>query len=124
MISFKSNVANLRAEIIAEVIRQDDLARQYSEQLLIEGKNVAHKLVLKDTTDLDKSIETGSSVTRKKPCVYDIVLGNQMEYGEYQEFGPKETTKKKWKFRPHIRPAYAIMRVKEQEVFDRVYGQD
>lgn len=123
MIEFKVDISALKAEIAKEIQHQDELAKQVAEQILIEGKNAAHQLVLKDTSDLDRSIETASGVTRIAPCIYEMKLANGMDYGEYQEFGPKETTKKKWRFRPHIRPAVFIMKVKAREVQERVYGE-
>jgi len=121
-INLKIDISSIKAEIMAEIKRQDALAEKAANQLLIEGKNVAKANVLKDTHDLERSIDSASSVTRISPCVFGIVLANGMDYGKHQEFGPKETTKKKWRFRPHIRPAVFIMEQKFDEVCDRVWG--
>ena len=122
MIQFKIDQAALRAEIAAEIKRQDELSEKAALQILIEGKNVAKANVLKDTHDLERSIDEASTVTRKGPCIFDITLANGMDYGEYQEYGPKEETKKKWRFKPHIRPGAMIMQVKAPEVIDRIWG--
>lgn len=121
MIQFKIDQAALRAEIAAEIKRQDELSEKAALQILIEGKNVAKANVLKDTHDLERSIDEASTVTRKGPCIFDIVLGNGMEYGEAQEYGPKQS-KKIWRFKPHIRPGAMIMQVKASEVIDRIWG--
>jgi hypothetical protein len=120
-IDLKIDISSLKAEIVAEIKKQDALAEKAANQLLIEGKNVAKALVLKDTHDLERSIDSASSVTRISPCVFSITLANGMDYGEPQEFGPKQS-KKVWRFRPHIRPAVKIMEVKFDEVCDRVWG--
>jgi len=122
MISFKVDTAALKAEIAKEIQRQDELANKVASQILIEGINAAKKLVLKDTHDLEQSIDTASSVTRIAPCIYEMKLSNGMDYGAAQETGPI-TSKKKWRFRPHIRPAVFIMKVKAREVQERVYGE-
>lgn len=120
MIDLKIDTSKLRAEIAREISRQDGLSKQVAEQLLIEGKNVAHQLVLKDTNALDDSIETASKVTRIAPCIYDIKLANGMDYGAAQETGPLSSAKK-WRFRPHIRPGAFVMQAKARECIDRVY---
>jgi hypothetical protein len=120
-INLKIDISSLKAEIIAEIQKQDALAEKAANQLLVEGINVAQKLVLKDTNDLNDSIPAASGVARLGPCKYQITLGNGMDYGEPQEFGPKQS-KKVWRFRPHIRPAVKIMEVKFDEVCDRVWG--
>jgi hypothetical protein len=121
-INLKIDISSLKAEIIAEIQKQDALAEKAANQLLVEGINVAQKLVLKDTNDLKDSIPAASGVKRLGPCRYQITLANGMDYGEPQEFGPKQS-KKVWRFRPHIRPAVAIMEQKFDEVVDRVWSQ-
>jgi len=121
-IQFKVDQSTIRAAIAAEIIKMDELAEKASLQILIEGKNVAKALVLKDTHDLERSIDEASTVTRLSPCIFNITLANGMDYGEYQEYGPKEETKKKWRFRTHIRPGAMIMQVKAGECIDRVFG--
>jgi hypothetical protein len=121
-IDLKIDISSLRKEIAAEILKQDALAEKAANQLLIEGKNVAKANVLKDTHDLERSIDSDSYVKRLSPCVFEISLGSNMEYAEYQEFGPKSETKKKWRFRPFIRPAVFIMESKFDEVTDRVWG--
>jgi hypothetical protein len=120
-INLKIDVANLKAEIIAEIQKQDALAERAANQLLVEGVNVAQALCLKDTSALNDSIPAASSVARLSPCKYSIVLANGMDYGSAQETGPTES-KKVWRFRPHIRPAVFIMEQKFDEVCDRVWG--
>jgi hypothetical protein len=120
-INLKIDISSLKAEIIAEIQKQDALAEKAANQLLVEGINVAQQLALHDTGDLIGSIPAASSVTRLGPCRYRITLGNGMDYGEPQEFGPKQS-KKVWRFRPHIRPAVAIMEQKFDEVCDSVWG--
>ena len=120
MIDLKIDTSKLRAEIGREIARQDGLSKQVAEQMLIEGKNAAHQLVLKDTNALDDSIETASKVTRIAPCIMEITLGASMEYAQHQEFGPK-SGKRVWRFRPFIRPGSAIMQAKAKEIIDRVY---
>ena len=122
-IQMKIDTSALRAAIAEEIIRQDELGEKASLQILIEGKNVAKTLCLKDNHDLERSIDAASSVTRISPCVFSVVLANGMDYGEYQEFGPKETTKKKWRFKPHIRPAAMIMQVKAPGIIDDVFNE-
>jgi hypothetical protein len=121
-IDLKVDIASLKAEIAAEIQRQDALAEKAANQLLVEGINVAQKLALHDTGDLINSIPAASNVTRISPCIYQITLANGMDYGEPQEFGPKQA-KKVWRFRPHIRPAVFIMEQKFDEVCDRVWSQ-
>lgn len=121
-ISFKVDIANLKAEIAKEIQRQDELAKRVAEQMLLEGINAAQKLVLKDTSALNDSIATSSGVTRIAPCIYEMKLANGMDYGSAQETGPI-TSKRKWRFRPHIRPAVFIMKAKAREVQERVYGE-
>lgn len=121
-IQFKVDQSTIRAAIAAEISRMDELAEKASLQILIEGKNVAKALVRKDTHGLEQSIDSASSVTRTAPCIFTITLANGMDYGEYQEYGPKEETKKKWLFRPHVRPGAMIMQVKAGECIDRVFG--
>jgi hypothetical protein len=120
-IDLKIDISSLKAEIIAEIQKQDALAEKAANQLLVEGINVAQANVLKDTGNLKDSIPAASSVVRLGPCKYQITLANGMDYGEPQEFGPKQS-KKVWRFRPHIRPAVMIMETKFDEVCDRVWG--
>lgn len=121
MIQMRVDTSQLKAEIAKMIAEQDALSQKAANHILIEGKNAAHALVLKDTNALDDSIETTSKVTRIAPCIYDITLANGMDYGAAQETGPVES-KKVWRFRPHIRPGAFIMQAKASEVFDRVYG--
>jgi hypothetical protein len=121
-INLKIDISSLKAEIIAEIQKQDALAEKAANQLLVEGINVAQKLVLKDTNNLNDSIPAASGVARLGPCKYQITLGSNMEYASHQEFGPK-SGKKVWRFRPFIRPAAAIMEAKFSEVVDRVYNE-
>ena len=120
MIDLKIDISSLRAEIAKEIARQDGLSQKVAEQMLIEGKNVAHQLVLKDTNALDNSIETASKVTRIAPCIYEMKLANGLDYGAFQEVGPV-SGKRRWRFRPHIRPGAFIMQAKAKECIDRVY---
>jgi hypothetical protein len=121
-IDLKIDISGLKAEIIAEIRKQDALAERAANQLLVEGINVAQANCLKDTGALKDSIPAASSVTRISPCKYQITLANGMDYGEPQEFGPKQS-KKIWRFRPHIRPAVAIMEQSFDKVCDRVWSQ-
>lgn len=120
MIDLKIDTSKLRAEIAREIARQDGLSKQVAEQMLIEGKNAAHALSLKDTNFMDDGIERVSRVTRIRPCIYSITLGSDADYTTHQEFGPKQS-KKVWRFRPFIRPGSAIMQAKAKEIIDRVY---
>ena len=121
MIHLKVDVSQLRAEIAAEIQRQDGLAKTAAEQMLIEGKNVAHALALKDTSNMNDGIDRASKVERLSPCVYQMTLGSDADYTQYQEFGPMSGIKV-WRFRPFIRPGAAIMQAKSGEVLDRVYN--
>lgn len=120
MIDLKIDTSKLRAEIAREIARQDGLSKQVAEQMLIEGKNVAHALSLKDTNFMDDGIERASSVRRLAPCIYEMTLGSDADYTSHQEFGPK-SGKRVWRFRPFIRPGSAIMQAKARECIDRVY---
>ena len=120
MIDLKIDTSKLRAEIAREIARQDGLSKQVAEQMLIEGKNAAHALSLKDTNFMDDGIERVSDVKRLAPCIYEMTLGSDADYTSHQEFGPK-SGKKVWRFRPFIRPGSAIMRAKAHECIDRVY---
>jgi hypothetical protein len=122
VIGFRVDTDTLRAEIAKQIVEADQKAETFSLQLLLEGTNVAKQLVLKDTHDLERSIDSASKVERISPCVFNITLANGMDYGSAQETGPI-TSKKVWRFNPHIRPGYAIMMAKTDEVFDRVYGE-
>ena len=122
MIQMKIDTSALRAAIAEEIIRQDELGEKAALQILIEGKNAAKAMCLKDTHDLERSIDEASSVTRISPCVFSVVLANGMDYGAAQETGPIES-KKVWRFKPHIRPASMIMQVKASEVIDRVFNE-
>lgn len=121
MIELKIDTSVLRAEIAREIVRQDKLSKQAAEQILIEGKNAAHALSLKDTNHMDDGIERVSKVRRIRPCIYEITLGSDADYTTHQEFGPKQS-KKVWRFRPFIRPGTAIMQAKAGECIDRAYG--
>jgi hypothetical protein len=121
-INLKIDISGLKAEIAAEIRKQDALAEKAANQLLIEGKNAAHQLALHDTNYMrGDALEAGSHVDRIGPCRYSITVGSLAEYAEAQEFGPK-SGKKIWRFRPFIRPAVKIMEVKFDEVCDRVWG--
>ena len=120
MIDLKIDTSKLRAEIGREMARQDGLSKQVAEQMLIEGKNVAHALSLKDTNFMDDGIERASGVKRLAPCIYEMTLGSDADYTSHQEFGPK-SGKRVWRFRPFIRPGSAIMQAKARECIDRVY---
>jgi hypothetical protein len=120
MIDLKIDTSKLRAEMGREIARQDGLSKQVAEQMLIEGKNVAHALSLKDTNFMDDGIERASGVKRLAPCIYEMTLGSDADYTSHQEFGPK-SGKRVWRFRPFIRPGSAIMQVKARECIDRVY---
>lgn len=122
-IQMKLDTSALRAAIAEEIVKQDELGEKASLQILIEGKNAAKAMCLKDTHDLERSIDEASTVTRISPCVFSVTLANGMDYGEHQEFGPKETTKKKWRFKPHIRPAAMIMQVKAPGIIDDVFNE-
>lgn len=122
MIDLKIDTAALRAEIAKEIARQDTLSKQAAEQILIEGKNAAMALCLKDTGALQDSIESSSKVTKISPCIYNITLSNSVDYGAAQELGPK-SGKRTWRFRPHIRPGVAIMQSKAAKVIDRVFNR-
>lgn len=117
----KVDTSDLRAAVAAEIIRLDELGEKAALQILIEGKNVAKALVLKDTHALEQSIDAASTVTRLSPCVFDITLANGMEYGAAQETGPIES-KKVWRYNPHIRPGAMIMQVKASEIIDNVFN--
>jgi hypothetical protein len=121
-INLRVDISSLKAEIIAEIQKQDALAEKAANQLLVEGINVAHANCLKDTGALKDSIPAASSVARLGPCRYQITLANGMDYGEPQEFGPKQS-KKIWRFRPHIRPAVFIMEQKFEECCERVWNE-
>jgi hypothetical protein len=120
MIEFRIDASKLRAEIAREIARQDRLSKQVAEQMLIEGKNAAHALSLKDTNFMDDGIERASNVKRLAPCIYEMTLGSDADYTSHQEFGPR-SGKKVWRFRPFIRPGAAIMQANARECIDRVY---
>jgi hypothetical protein len=122
VIGFQVDIDQLHDEIAKEIIAQDVKAEKFSQQLRLIGVNVAQILVLKDTGDLNDSIPLASTVVRTAPCVFDITLANGMDYGSAQETGPI-TSKKVWRFRPHIRPGMAIMVAKAQETFENVYNE-
>lgn len=116
-IDLKIDISSLKAEIIAEIQKQDALAEKAANQLLIEGKNAAHQLAKHDTNYMrGDALEAGSYVERKAPCVYGITLGSLADYAFFQEFDPKRG-------RPFIRPAVFIMEQKFDEVCDRVWSQ-
>lgn len=120
-IKFRVDTSALKAAIEAEILRMDQLGEKAANQMMLEGVNVAQALVLKDTGNLNDSIPTSSSVVRVAPCIFSITLGNGMDYGSAQEFGPK-SGKRVWRFRPHIRPTMSIMQAKAQECVDRAFG--
>lgn len=122
MIEFKVNMAELHAEFARMRAENDEKSKQCAEQILIEMKNNAHKLSLKDTNFMDDSIETASKVQRISPSIYAITLGASAEYASFQEFGPL-SGKKRWRFRPFIRPSVFVGIAKAREVQERVYGE-
>ncbi len=122
-IELKVAADSLKHEIAKMIAEQDALAQKAANQILIEGKNAAHALSLKDTNHMDNGIERVSKVERISPCIYSITLGSDADYTEHQEFGPKEETKRKWRFRPFIRPSVFIMQAKARECIERVYGE-
>lgn len=122
MIQMKIDTSALRAAIAEEIQKLDAKGERATKQILIEGVNAAQQLCLKDTGALKDSIQEASSVTRIAPCQFAVTLANGMDYGAAQETGPIES-KKVWRFKPHIRPASTIMRVKADEVIDRVFNE-
>lgn len=81
-----------------------------AKQALVQGIGTAQNLVLKDTTNLMKSIPLESKVAEEgdgwKILFAASAIGEGgVDYAPYQEWGPKEATKRKWKFRPYLRPA-------------------
>ena len=122
MIQMKIDTSALRAAIAEEIKQLDTKGEKASQQILIEGVNVAQQLCLKDTGGLKDSIQETSSVTRISPCVFGVTLANGMDYGAAQETGPIES-KKVWRFKPHIRPAAMIMQVKAPGIIDDVFNE-
>ena len=120
-INLKVDTAALKALIAAEIAKQDALAEKCAKQMMLEGVSVAQSLCLKDTGALNDSIAGSSSVARSGPCQFTITLSNGVEYGVFQELGPS-SGKRVWRFRPHIRPAAAIVAAKGSEIVDRVYN--
>jgi hypothetical protein len=120
-ISFKVDTTALQAALVREIQKQDELSKQVAEQILIEGKNAAHQLCRKDTSNMNDGIDRASKVTRIGLCVYQWELTSDAPYTIHQEFGPMSGLKI-WKFRPFLRPAGLIMQVKSREIIDRVYG--
>jgi hypothetical protein len=121
-IDIQVNSVALKAELSKMIADMDAKSQQAAMQILIEGKNAAHALSLKDTNFMDDGIERVSVVTKISPCIYSMTLGSDADYTTHQEFGPKEGGKRKWRFRPFIRPAVAIMQAKSQECIARVFG--
>lgn len=122
MIEFKVNMAELHAEFARLRAENDEKSKQCAEQILIEMKNNAHQLSLKDTNFMDDGIERASKVTRLAPSIYAITLGSDADYTKEQEFGPL-SGKKRWRFRPFIRPSVFVGIAKAREVQERVYGE-
>lgn len=120
-IEFRDNKADLISELKAMVAEMDGKSQRVAEQILIEGKNAAHSLSLKDTNFMDDGIERVSKVAKISPCIYSLTLGSDADYTTHQEFGPK-SGKRKWRFRPFIRPGVAIMQAKANECIERVFG--
>ena len=120
-IELKIAADQLKKEIAAMIAEQDSLAQKAANQILIEGKNAAHALSLKKTNFMDDGIERVSKVARISPCIYSISLGSDADYTTHQEFGPKDPAKRKWRFRPFIRPSVFIMQTKARECIERVY---
>jgi len=120
-VNMKIDTSALKALIAAEIAKQDSLAQKCATQMMLEGVAAAQGAVRKDTGNLKDSIAASSSVARIAPCIYSVTLGNGMDYGMHQEFGPK-SGKRVWAFNPHIRPAAAIVAAKGSEIVDRVYN--
>lgn len=120
-IEFRDNKAALISELKAMIADMDSKSQQAAEQILIEGKNAAHALSLKDTNFMDDGIERISKVAKISPCIYSMTLGSDADYTTHQEFGPK-SGKRKWRFRPFIRPGVFIMQAKANECIERVFG--
>lgn len=120
-IEFRDNKAALISELKAMVAEMDEKSEMAAKQILIEGKNAAHVLSLKDTNFMDDGIESVSKVAKISPCIYSMTLGSDADYTSHQEFGPK-SGKRKWRFRPFIRPGVAIMQAKAEECIERVFG--
>ena len=119
-IEMKVNMAEVNREISRLIKEEDARSERIANRLLMEGVNWAHQLVLKDTGDLDTSIDTASYVTKMGPCIYAITIGNGMDYGAAQEFGP-QSGKKRWKFRSHIRPAVRVMQLRASGICREEY---
>lgn len=121
-IEFKDNRAALISELKAMVAEMDSKSEMAAKQILIEGKNAAYANALHDTNFMrGDALELGSHVDRISPCIYSITLGSTAEYASHQEFGPK-SGKRKWRFRPFIRPSVFIMQAKANECIERVFG--
>ncbi|MFA5376577.1 MAG: HK97 gp10 family phage protein [Dehalococcoidia bacterium] len=121
MIEFKVNMSELKADLTRMRAENDSKSKQCAEQILIEMKNNAHKLSLKDTNFMDDGIERASKVTRLAPSIYAITLGSDAEYASFQELGPL-SGKRRWRFRPFIRPSVFVGFSKAREVCERVHG--
>ena len=118
MIDLKINMAEVNREIERLKAEEDRKARKISDRLLMEGKNWSHILVKKDTGNLDTSIDDASHVDKVDDCIYDITLGNGMEYGAVQELDPKRG-------RAHIRPGVRVMQIQASGICREVYeGSD
>ena len=117
MIQMKVDTSALRAAIAEEIKQLDAKGEKASQQILIEGKNAAHKLAKHDTNYMrGDALEQGSHVERRAPCVFDITLGSVADYAVYQEFDPKRG-------RPFVRPAAMIMQVKAAGIIDGVFNE-
>ncbi len=117
MIQLKIDVSELKKAISEEIKQLDAKGEKASKQILIEGKNAAHKLAKHDTNYMrGDALEQGSYVERRGPCIFDITLGSVADYAVYQEFDPKRG-------RPFIRPAAAIMQVKAPSIIEDVFNE-
>ena len=113
-IELKVNMREVLQEIERLKAAEDAKAKQIADRLLMEGKNWAHQLVHKDTGALDTSIDTASHVEKVSDGVYDITLGNGMDYGAVQELSEKVG-------RPHIRPGVHVMQLRASGIAKEVY---
>ena len=113
-INLQIDMQEVNAEIERLKAAEDAKANQIAERLRQEGVNWARQLVRKDTGDLDLSIDTASKVTKIAPCIYDITLGNGMDYGAVQELDPKRG-------RAHIRPGAHVMQLRASGICKEVY---
>ena len=113
----KVDTSALRAAIAEEIKQLDAKGEKASQQILIEGKNAAHKLAKHDTNYMrGDALEQGSHVERRGPCIFDITLGSVADYASTQEFDPKRG-------RPFVRPAAMVMQVKAAGIIDDIFSE-